>query len=103
MYVILFWLMFLFDVCFICFKRLGTSVLCTIQELYYYYYCYYYYYYCVLSQDLIHDLKSELSGNLEEIILAMFVPIPEYDAHQVHKAIKVKLFTVLILVLYSKC
>ena len=44
------------------------------------------------TQDLIKDLKSELSGNIEECILALFMPLEYYDAHQIHKAIKVYLF-----------
>ncbi|XP_030834955.1 annexin A5 isoform X1 [Strongylocentrotus purpuratus] len=40
------------------------------------------------GKDLIHDLKSELSGKLEDLILAMFVPGPQYDAYAINKAIK---------------
>ncbi|XP_071496710.1 uncharacterized protein, partial [Diadema antillarum] len=40
------------------------------------------------GKDLIHDLKSELSGKLEDLILALFVPGPQYDAYAINKAIK---------------
>ena len=42
-------------------------------------------------QDLIHDLKSELSGDLEELILAMFKPTTYYDACSLHKAMSVSM------------
>lgn len=42
-------------------------------------------------QDLIHDLKSELSGDLEELILAMFKPTTYYDAYSLHKAMSVSM------------
>lgn len=46
--------------------------------------------YSFIHKDLIHDLKSELSGKLEDLILAMFVPGPQYDAYAINKAIKVR-------------
>ena len=39
-------------------------------------------------QDLISDLKSELSGNLEECILALMEPLGLYDARSLRKAMK---------------
>jgi hypothetical protein len=40
-------------------------------------------------QDLIQDLKSELTSNLENITMAMMMTPAEYDAHQIHDAIEV--------------
>lgn len=43
----------------------------------------------VIEQDLIKDLKSELSGNVEELILALFMPRTYYDAWSLRYAMKV--------------
>ncbi|CAH7463596.1 annexin A7 isoform X1 [Phodopus roborovskii] len=40
------------------------------------------------GKDLIKDLKSELSGNMEELILALFMPPTYYDAWSLRKAIQ---------------
>ncbi|KAM5142392.1 annexin A7 isoform 2-T2 [Mantella aurantiaca] len=40
------------------------------------------------GKDLIKDLKSELSGNVEELILALFMPATYYDAWSLHHAMK---------------
>lgn len=40
-------------------------------------------------QDLIEDLKSELSGDLEELILALFKSTDYYDAWCLNKAMRV--------------
>ncbi|XP_078055910.1 annexin A7-like [Mustelus asterias] len=40
------------------------------------------------GKDLIKDLKSELSGNMEEIILALFKPTTYYDAWSLRKAME---------------
>ncbi|XP_032047591.1 annexin A7 isoform X2 [Aythya fuligula] len=40
------------------------------------------------GKDLIKDLKSELSGNVEELILALFMPSTYYDAWSLHHAMK---------------
>ncbi|XP_075697607.1 annexin A7 isoform X2 [Rhinoderma darwinii] len=40
------------------------------------------------GKDLIKDLKSELSGNVEELIIALFMPPTYYDAWSVHNAMK---------------
>ena len=42
-----------------------------------------------MPQDLIKDLKSELSGNMEELILALFMPPTYYDAWSLRNAMKV--------------
>ncbi|XP_022079519.1 annexin-B12-like [Acanthaster planci] len=39
------------------------------------------------GKDLIKDLKSELSGHLEECILALFMPLEYFEAHQLHKSV----------------
>jgi len=40
-------------------------------------------------QDLISELKSELSGRFEKAILALFMTPPEYDAQELRSAMKV--------------
>ncbi|XKL63636.1 hypothetical protein PGB90_006000 [Kerria lacca] len=40
------------------------------------------------GKDLISDLKSELSGKFEELIIAMMIPLPEYLASEIHHAIE---------------
>ena len=37
------------------------------------------------SQDLIRELKSELSGNIEELILALMEPSKLYDAKSLRR------------------
>jgi len=46
---------------------------------------------CVVRviQDLISELKSELSSNFEQAVLAMFMTPAEYDAEQLRSAMKV--------------
>ncbi|XP_051779429.1 annexin A7-like isoform X1 [Erpetoichthys calabaricus] len=40
------------------------------------------------GKDLIKDLKSELSGHMEEVILALFMPTTYYDAWSLRHAMK---------------
>ncbi|XP_012615379.3 annexin A7 isoform X1 [Microcebus murinus] len=40
------------------------------------------------GKDLIKDLKSELSGNMEELILALFMPSTYYDAWSLRNAMQ---------------
>lgn len=40
-------------------------------------------------QDLIDDLKSELSGNFEQVILGLMTPTLLYDVQELRKAMKV--------------
>uniref|UniRef100_F1KZ37 Annexin n=1 Tax=Ascaris suum TaxID=6253 RepID=F1KZ37_ASCSU len=39
------------------------------------------------GKDLLKDLKSELTGDFEDLILALMEPPARYDAQQLHKAI----------------
>ncbi|VDK40157.1 unnamed protein product [Gongylonema pulchrum] len=41
------------------------------------------------GKDLINDLKSELSGDFEDLILALMEPPASYDAQQLRKAMAV--------------
>ncbi|XP_053547831.1 annexin A7 [Bombina bombina] len=40
------------------------------------------------GKDLIKDLKSELNGNVEELIIALFMPSTYYDAWSLYHAMK---------------
>ncbi|GAB1610724.1 annexin-B12-like isoform X2 [Argonauta hians] len=39
------------------------------------------------GQDVVEDLKSELSGNFEQAIVALFDTPREFDAHEIHRAV----------------
>ncbi|XP_070545038.1 annexin A7-like [Ptychodera flava] len=42
----------------------------------------------MFGRDLIKDFKSELSGKLEAIVLALMMPSPLFDAHALKRAMK---------------
>lgn len=44
---------------------------------------------CLSNQDLIKDLKSELSGNFEKTILALMKTPVLFDVYEIKEAIKV--------------
>ncbi|NWR79865.1 ANXA4 protein, partial [Centropus unirufus] len=43
-----------------------------------------------IGRDLIDDLKSELSGNFERVIIGMMTPTTLYDVHELRRAMKVQ-------------
>ena len=46
------------------------------------------YYISSYGRDLIQDLKKELSGNFENVVVALFLTPAEYDAQCLHEAMK---------------
>ena len=44
---------------------------------------------CYSMQDLVADLKSELSGDFEKVMVGLMMTTVEYDAHELKSAIKV--------------
>lgn len=44
---------------------------------------------CFILKDLVHDLKSELTGNFEKLVLSMMMSSVHFDASELREAIKV--------------
>ena len=42
-------------------------------------------------QDLVDDLKSELSGDFEKVMVGLIMTPTQYDAHELKSAIKVSI------------
>ncbi|KAI1900837.1 hypothetical protein AGOR_G00053970 [Albula goreensis] len=42
----------------------------------------------LFGKDLVDDLKSELSGNFEKVVIGLLMTTPEYDAYELRNAIK---------------
>lgn len=46
-------------------------------------------FYFIQLQDLLKDLKYELGGHFEDIVIALMMPAADFDATSLRKAIKV--------------
>lgn len=43
--------------------------------------------FCLRPQDLIKEIKSEVSGNYETLLVGLLTPLPNYYAGELHHAI----------------
>jgi annexin A7/11 len=41
------------------------------------------------GKDMVKDLKSELGGHFEDVVVALMMPPDEYDAYECRRAMKV--------------
>ncbi|XP_041915842.1 annexin A4 [Alosa sapidissima] len=41
-----------------------------------------------VGKDLVEDLTSELTGNFEKVVVGLMMTAPEYDAYELHNAMK---------------
>lgn len=53
-----------------------------------------------MFQDLIKDLKSELGGKFEDVVLALMLKPEEFEADECRRAISVSIF---VWVFFSEC
>ncbi|CAL4061042.1 unnamed protein product [Meganyctiphanes norvegica] len=54
------------------------------------------------DRNLLNDLKSELSGSFEEVMMALMTPMPLYLARTLHKAIHGKNSNILVEILCTR-
>lgn len=53
------------------------------------FFCSFFVLFCFIWKDLIHDLKSELTGNFEKLVISMMMSPAHFAASELREAIKV--------------